>query len=295
MRRRHLFTTALIVAAATCTVGAIGMTGVASAATSGTSAAVNVPQPGGVIHRTSDPGAKSGLTTISLNWSGYAATPPKNSKFTYVSTTFVQPAITCPGVPNQWTSNWAGLDGFNNGTVEQDGTFAHCGGLTSTTPVYQAWYEMFPANSVNVFSVRPGDVISASVSYKAGVFSLTISDLTSGKSVTHTATCSSCARASAEWIVERPALCNNSGTQCILTELANYGTTTMGGDTAQVSGGTVKGVAGFANNPIFMVNLLKKGLITLDTVGALQQAGRSFVATWDRSGTTLSLTLGPRA
>lgn len=290
MRRRHLFTTVLTVAAATCAIGAIGMTGVASAATGGTTAAVNVPQPGGAIHRASDPGAKSGNVTISLNWSGYAATPPKNTKFTYVSTTFVQPAIKCPGVPNQWTSNWAGLDGFNNETVEQDGTFAHCGGLTSTTPVYQAWYEMFPANSVTVFSVRPGDVISASVSYKAGVFSLTISDLTSGKSATHTATCSSCARASAEWIVERPELCNNSGTQCFLTELANFGTTTMGGDTAQVSGGPVKGVAGFANVPIFMVNPLKKGFISLDTVGALQQAGRSFAVTWDRSGTIFPLT-----
>jgi hypothetical protein len=291
MRRRHLLTTALTLAATTCAIGAIGMTGVASAATSGTTAAVNVPQPGGIIHRASDPGAisGSGLITISLNWSGYAATPPKGTKFTYVSTTFVQPAITCHGVPNQWTSNWAGLDGFNNATVEQDGTFAHCGGLTFTTPMYEAWYEMFPANSVNVFSVRPGDVMSASVSYQAGVFSLTISDLTSGKSATHTATCSSCARASAEWIIERPALCNNAGTQCILTELANYGSTTMGGDTAQVAGGPVKGVSGFSNNPIFMVNPLKKGLISLDTVGPLQQAGRSFVATWDRSGTTLSL------
>lgn len=295
MRRRHLFTTALIVAAATCTVGAIGMTGVASAATSGTPAAVNVPQPGGPIHKASDPGAKSGLPTISLNWSGYAATPPKNSKFTYVSTTFVQPAITCPGVPNQWTSNWAGLDGFTNGTVEQDGTFAHCGGLTSTTPVYQAWYEMFPAGSVNVFSVRPGDVISASVSYKAGVFSLTISDLTSGKSATHTATCSSCARASAEWIVERPALCNNSETQCFLTELADFHSSTMGGDTAQVAGGAVKSVSGFTNVPIFMVDLLKEGFISLDGVGSLQQGGRSFPVTWERSGTITPITLGPRA
>jgi Peptidase A4 family len=290
MRRRHLFTTVLTVAAATCAIGAIGMTGVASAATSGTATAVNVPQPGGAIHKASEPGARAGLPTISLNWSGYAATAPKNSKFTNVSTTFVQPAITCPGVPNQWTSNWAGLDGFNNGTVEQDGTFAHCGGLLSTTPVYQAWYEMFPANSVIVFNVRPGDVISAAVSYKAGVFSLTISDLTSGKSATHTATCSSCARASAEWIVERPELCNNSGTQCFLTELANFGTTSMGGDTAQVAGGTVKGVSGFTKYQIFMVNPIKKGLISLDTVGPLQQAGRSFAVTWDRSGTIFPLT-----
>jgi hypothetical protein len=31
-----------------------------------------------------------------------------------VHSTFVQPAITCPGVKNEWTSNWVGLDGFND-------------------------------------------------------------------------------------------------------------------------------------------------------------------------------------
>ncbi len=96
--------------------------------------------------------------------------------------TFVQPAITCPGVKNEWTSNWVGLDGFNNATVEQDGTFAHCGGPQSTKPVYKAWYEMYPANSVNVFTVHPGDVIDTAVSYAHGQFSLTVSDLTTGKS-----------------------------------------------------------------------------------------------------------------
>ena len=54
------------------------------------------------------------VPTISENWSGYAATSGK--KFNYVHSTFVQPAITCPGVKNEWTSNWVGLDGFDNAT-----------------------------------------------------------------------------------------------------------------------------------------------------------------------------------
>lgn len=49
-----------------------------------------------------------------------------------------------------------GLDGFNDATVEQDGTFAYCSGPQSTKPVYKAWYEMYPSNSVNVFTVHRG-------------------------------------------------------------------------------------------------------------------------------------------
>jgi Peptidase A4 family len=183
-----------------------------------------------------------------------------------------------------------GLDGFNDQTVEQDGTFAHCGGTGDTTPKYEAWYEMYPANSVNVFAVHAGDIIDASVTYANGEFSLTVSDLTTGKTATDTATCSTCARASAEWIIERPALCNNAGTTCFLTELADFGTSTMGGDEAQLAGGTVKGVGGFTNYPIDMVDPVSGGgFISLDTVAPL--SGKSFTATWDRSGNTEPITL----
>ena len=147
---------------------------------------------------------------------------------------------------------------------------------------------MYPANSVNVFAVHAGDIIDASVSYANGQFSLTVSDLSTGKTSGTTATCSNCARASAEWITERPELCNNAETKCFLTELADFGTSTMSGDEAQVTGGNVKGVAGFTNFPINMVNPVSGGgFISLDTVSALN--GKSFTATWDRSGDTYPL------
>jgi len=267
-----------------CAGGLVALPGVASASASG-----SVPLPGGPMIRAATQG-NSSIPTVSLNWSGYAATAAK--KFTYVHSTFVQPALTCPGIKNQWTSNWVGLDGFNNGTVEQDGTFAHCGGPTSTKPVYQAWYEMYPAGSVNVFRVHPGDVIDTAVKYAGGTFTLTVSDLTTGKTASHSATCATCQRASAEWIIERPALCNNALTKCFITRLANFGTTTMGGTQAQVAGGKVKGIAGFTNYPIDMVNpLASGGFISLDTVSAL--SGKTFTATWDRTGTTVPISLGP--
>jgi hypothetical protein len=285
---RRLLTLASMVATTGLLCGAalVGTTAVAGASTS-TSASATHAEPGGpMIHANGAKAASTGAPTVSLNWSGYAVT--SNKKFTYVHSTFVQPAVTCTGVKNEWTSDWTGLDGYSSNTVEQDGTFARCA-KGGTKPVYKAWYEMFPENSVNVFAVHAGDIMDSSVTYAGGTFSLTISDLTTGKSVTKNATCATCERTSAEWIIERPALCNNAGTNCFITKLANFGTSTMVGDQAQLTGGKVKGIGSFSNIPIDMVTPLKKGgFISLDTVGPV--SGKSFTATWDRAGHTVPIT-----
>jgi len=168
----------------------------------------------------------AGPQTVSLNWSGYAVTSTR--QFNYVHVRFVQPTATCSGKPLQWSSNWSGLDGFNNGTVEQDGTFMTCG-RTGNTPQYFAWYEMFPAGSVVVFKVKPGDVIDSSVRFANGHVHPEDRDITSDKWATKTATCSQCARASAEWIVGAAGcvLRAPSCTHGLLTALANFGLATM--------------------------------------------------------------------
>lgn len=248
-----------------------------------------IPQPGGPVDRAAGH-AGLGIPTISLNWSGYAATSKK--PFTYVHSTWVQPAIRCIGVANQWTSNWVGLDGFTDGTVEQDGTAANCGGPDHLNPNYVAWYEMYPAGSVNVFHVHPGDVMNASVSYASGMFTLTISDLTTGKTGTISRACSACARSSAEVVIERPALCEHGLSNCFLTELADFHSTVMGGDEASVNGGPVEGLGHFIDYPIYMIDLLKSGFISLDSVSALQSQG--FTTAWNRSGSITPITLGPK-
>jgi hypothetical protein len=265
------------------------------AGTLGVAGATTVPgrdaafQPGGPIVRV--PG-NSSLPTVSLNWSGYAAV--SKTPFNYVHSTFVQPSVRCPGIANQYTSNWVGLDGFTNQTVEQDGTFAYCGGPDNTRPVYVAWYEMYPMASVSVFAVHAGDIINEQVRYAGGKFTLSVSDLTTGKSATTTAACSSCKRASAEWIIERPAIClNKTCTEAALTELADFGTSTMSANQASVDGGPVMNVGKFLNYPIFMICPVHRGFISLDTVASLQ--GPSFTATWDRHGTITPITLGPRS
>ena len=278
---KRFFTLATVVATTGMILGA-GFVGAAGAASA--SVAANHVNPGGTIVRAPSNG---GLPTISENWSGYAATAAK--KFNFASSSFVQPAVTCTGAPNRWTSNWVGLDGFTTGTVEQTGTFSFCGGKSNLTPRYEAWYEMFPAGSVSVFKVKPGDTINTAVKFTGGKFHISIADATSGKSFSISKACATCERASAEWIIERPALCNNSGTKCILTALANFGLATMSKDLAQVAGGPVKGIGGFNNNEIFMVQPLKKGgFISLDDVSGL--SGPSFQVEWLRSGSPFPIT-----
>jgi len=255
-------------------------------------AAANIVSPGGPIvpaatsgHASAQAAGQSfSVAEQSVNWSGFAVTGSK--QFTYVQSRFVQPTLTCPGDhANEWASNWVGFDGFNpnSQTVEQDGTAMHCGGANNTTPVYKAWFEMFPAGSVNVFSVNPGDTINTSASFSNGKFTLTVADLTTHKSATHTAKCATCKRNSAEWIVERPALCT-SATNCFITHLADFGTASM---SAKVrAGGAAQGIPNFRNFHITMV-ASPTDTTPLDTIGNV--SNNAFPATWDAEGPTVPL------
>jgi hypothetical protein len=279
-------------------IGTVGLAVLPGAASAGSAArggvtvhrvaAADIAKPGGPIVRATVPGhasaqvagQKFSVAMQSLNWSGFAVTSSK--KFTYAQSRFVQPTLTCPGDhANEWSSNWVGLDGFNNTTVEQDGTAAHCGGTGNTTPVYKAWYEMYPAGSVNVFTVSPGDTINTSVSFGNGKFTLTVSDLTSGKSATHTAKCASCVRTSAEWIVERPELCT-SATNCFLAHLADFGTTSMSAKVRVAGVSAAQGIPNFRNYNLTMFDTANT---QLDSVGKV--SSNTFPATWLAGGNTV--------
>ncbi|HTT51613.1 MAG TPA: G1 family glutamic endopeptidase [Streptosporangiaceae bacterium] len=296
MLPRRFLATAFGMATLICAAGLAIAPGAASAGAAATgrpaarpAAAPRIPSPGGPIV----PAVTSGHAAVqavgqgfsvamsSQNWSGYAVTSP--AKFTYAQSRFVQPTLTCPGDhPNEWASNWVGFDGFSSSspTVEQDGTAAHCGGPDNTRPVYKAWYEMYPKGSVNVFSVNPGDTINTSASYSHGTFTLTVSDLTSGKSATHTATCASCKRNSAEWIIERPELCT---TNCFLTRLADFGTTSMSAKARVAGVSSAQGIPNFRN---YIITMMNSGTgPALDTIGKV--SSNSFAAVWENAGTTV--------
>jgi hypothetical protein len=143
-------------------------------------------------------------TQTSPTWSGYVVTAPGGS-VTDVKGSWKVPTAQCGLFSLSKTSLWVGMDGDGNTTVEQIGTHSNC---NSFVPQYDAWYEFFPGNQVRIkkLKVSPGDVISAEVSYdtETALFTVSITDETTGQSYSASAASSSAFRASAEWIAEDP-------------------------------------------------------------------------------------------
>jgi hypothetical protein len=298
MLSRRFLATAIGSAALIGAAGLAVLPGAASARTAARAtvhpvAAADIASPGGpMVHgqvtghtsAQAAEGQKFSVAEQSLNWSGFAVTSSK--KFTYAQSRFVEPTLTCTGDhANEWSSNWVGFDGFSTATVEQTGTAAHCGGPNNTTPVYKAWYEMYPAGSVNVFSVFPGDTINVSVSFSNSKFTLSVADLTPGHkhTATHTAKCGSCKRSSAEWIVERPELCT-SATNCFITHLANFGTTSLSAKVRVAGVSAAQGIPNFRNYNITMI-ASQNDSTPLDTVGKV--SNNAFPVQWDEAGPTV--------
>jgi Peptidase A4 family len=161
--------------------------------------------------------------STSTNWSGYAVTGAK--PYNSVSASWTQPAVDCAKTPTGYSSFWVGLDGDTTNTVEQTGTEADC---SSGSPVYYAWYEMYPKFPVNYSNrVLPKDSMSASVTYLGrGTFKLTLTDATHGWTQTTQQRLKSAKLGSAEVIAEAP-----SGSGGVLS-LADFGTANFSGATA---------------------------------------------------------------
>ena len=149
--------------------------------------------------------ARNSAQDSSYNWAGYADLSATHGAFTKVSGAWAVPKLTCTK-EDRITSEWVGLDGFNDGTVEQDGTSSQC---FEGTPVYYSWYEMYPSGTVEVgTSVAAGDSVSASVTRSGANYTLKLTDSTHpANSFSEAASCSTstCLDTSAEWIAERPA------------------------------------------------------------------------------------------
>jgi hypothetical protein len=219
--------------------------------------------------------AHAGLAGTSLvgsyNWSGYADTSTVHGTFSKVSGQWTTPAVSCTS-EDTLTSDWVGLDGLTDGTVEQDGTISWCFEDRAT---YFTWYEMYPAGTVEVgTSLEPGDKITATVSHVGTSYTLALTDSTRpANSFTKTATCAAatCLDTSAEWIAERPAFAIG------VTPLAAYGTWHLAAAT-ETAAGTVGTISSYAaNDEILMVDATDH--YYLSTPSALT-GGNSFVATW---------------
>jgi hypothetical protein len=140
------------------------------------------------------------------NWAGYLALPGgSTTSFNQVVADYTVPSANCNGggvgTGDAFAYHWIGLDGWSDGTVEQDGVADFCEGGSAS---YYAWWEMYP-NGINLdFPVSPGDAISSRVTYDgAGIYTLYLLDVTSGQSFNMTESCpTTCSNKSAEDITE---------------------------------------------------------------------------------------------
>lgn len=205
--------------------------------------APNLPAP----LRLARPAPSANVTQVgSYNWSGYADVTSTTGKFSGVSGKWTVPKLSC-GSEDRIESSWVGLDGANDGTVEQLGTVAQC---FQSAAVHYSWYEMYPSGEVVVSkAVKGGDQIKASVTRSGTSYTLKLTDsTTSGNNINVTESCSSCENRDAEWIVERPDLATTG-----IVPLVDFSSTgfTSGSETA---GGTKGTIATVSPHQYFMMD-----------------------------------------
>ncbi|KAJ4483556.1 glutamic protease [Lentinula aciculospora] len=192
----------------------------------------------------------------STNWAGVIIEkPPISQNFTTVTGTFVVPK---PTGSNGAASAWVGIDGDTaTQSILQAGVdFRISGGKIS----YDSWYEWYPnyATDFSNFAISAGNTITITVhstSTKTG--SVTLSNKSTGKSVTQSLTAPSSSAAlkgqNAEWIVEDFEQNGN------LVAFANFGTVTFTGASASTSSETV------APNTGIKVNIKQNGKVLTST------------------------------
>jgi hypothetical protein len=210
------------------------------------------------------------------NWSGYVAT---GGGFTAVSGTWSVPSLTCPAGVQSDSAQWVGIDGYGNGTVEQDGTAAYC---DDGSPVYGAWYEMYGDQNVNDGDAIPlttsnhpvaaGDLLTASTSLSGSFWVFTMTDATQNWIFSQDvpAPTPPPAQISAEWIVEDPDGCTP---QC--QTLADFAPVTFTNATATANGHSGP-ISSFPSGPLQIVG----GSTVFAAPGALSPAGNAFTDTW---------------
>jgi hypothetical protein len=136
----------------------------------------------------------------SSNWSGYA----KTGSFTRATGAWVVPSVASSHKAT-YSSQWVGIDGFNNSNLIQTGTEAD---FYNGSAHYGAWWEILPAAETVIpsITVHPGDHMSASITKGSGnSWTISISDTTTGASFTTVKTYTG-PGTSAEWIEEAPSV-----------------------------------------------------------------------------------------
>ena len=185
-----------------------------------------LPQAGQDLVAPTRPGIdrrNTGIGSSSFNWSGYVQSAPRNT-FTGIAANFVVTTVNTSVPGTQYSSDWVGIGGFNDGKLVQAGIEEdNFGGRA----FYQAWTEILP-HSENPLSlaISPGDNVRVTVREIANQhgknkrWSMIVADLTKGTSAGRTVRYKATGT-SAEAIHERPCV----GSPCS-SHLATLTTTT---------------------------------------------------------------------
>ena len=212
---------------------------------------------------------------LSASWAGYVVT---KGHFTSASAQFVVPTVRCTSQRTE-LSQWVGIDGYGNKTVEQDGVFVNC---VDGSPSYSAFYEMWGNLELNRGgavalneTVQPGDRMAASVSEANGEWTFVVSDLTQGWTSSNVVAMPSptTAQASAEFIVEGPLFFCTEGFPCVAFTLPAFTATTFSNIAIVENQGAPSGLP---SNPTTYDITMVNNMVTLAAPSALSSDGTSF-------------------
>ncbi|HEX5403260.1 MAG TPA: G1 family glutamic endopeptidase [Pseudonocardiaceae bacterium] len=141
----------------------------------------------------------------SSNWSGYA----KTGTFTSAVGHWTVPTVS--GTGSHFSSQWVGIDGFNNSNLIQTGTETD---VQSGRATYDAWWEILPAPETVItgMTIHPGDSMTGTVSKVSGTtWNIKLTDNTTGVTFNSNKTYGG-AGTSAEWIEEATEVGGRIGT-----------------------------------------------------------------------------------
>jgi hypothetical protein len=166
-----------------------------------------------VLVRPTDHGSVVPVGDESTNWSGYVDTGT-GARFTGITGSWTVPTVgpTASGA----SSTWVGIDGDTNASLIQAGTEQDWG---PQGVLYYAWYEMLPADSIELGAVQPDDRVTVDIERdQPGTWSITVDDSTEHSLWTGSVAYSA-PEASAEWIEEAPTDSDTGN----IEPLADYG------------------------------------------------------------------------
>jgi hypothetical protein len=219
-------------------------------------------------------------SVTSTNWSGYAV--QSASQFTQVIGTWTQPTATCNSLlGHTYAAFWVGIDGYSSTSVEQLGSDSDCTGYHS--PSYYAWYEMYPADSVEIstssYPVEPGDTLTASVTRSGESYTLSIH---SSRGWTYSTTqTGSYDNSSAEWVAEAPDICYS--VFCTNASLTDFGSLQFSGAEA-ATGGSAQPISSYtADGGPHAITMDSSTGTVRATPSALTSNGEGFTDTWSHS------------